>query len=71
MGCKYVVLFEPKIKDGKLCEGEKEIEKAIAILFPSRIKTDPQAVRKFLRMRRKKLEQRAEIHLIHLCKILR
>jgi len=70
MGCKYVILFDPVIKDCKLYEGEKEIEKAVAILLPSKIKTDEQAVRKFRRMKVKnKLEQRAKE--IRLCKILR
>ena len=72
MGCKYVILYEPKIEND-IREGEKKTN-AVAILLPSDTKNDQQAVRRW-RKKRKELLPRVKkihlIHLIHLCKILR
>ncbi len=69
MGCKYVILFEPK-NENDIREGEKRTN-SVAILLPSNTKNDQQAIRRW-RKKKDELEARAkEVHQIRLCRILR
>ncbi len=70
MGSKYVILFNPKI-EGDARELEKRVKEAVAVLLPSNIKKDQQAVRMW-RKKKDELKPRAkDPSQIRLCKILR